>query len=107
MPIQKRFYTREFKISVCSEIESGLKTTGQISREHNVAVTNINRWVHEYRHDPSNAFVKSGNSENAELIRLKMRVSELESALGRKTLEVEILQKTIDHVKAKRGIYTS
>ncbi|MCZ7355340.1 MAG: transposase [Candidatus Methanoperedens sp.] len=56
--IAGRRHTREFKISIIRELESG-KNPVQLSRENNIHPTMIFRWRLEYRKNPESAF--SGN----------------------------------------------
>jgi transposase-like protein len=46
--ITRRRHTREFKISIIRELESG-KNLAQLSRESNLHSTMISRWRLEYR----------------------------------------------------------
>ncbi len=55
----RRRYTREFKISIIRELESG-KNPAQLSRENNIHPAMISRWRQEYEKDPDAAF--SGNA---------------------------------------------
>ena len=97
MSYKKRIFTREFKLNVCSAVESRLKTQAQISREYNVGNNLISNWVSQYRKDPINCFQGSGNTQ---LSGDKARVKELEAALGRATLENQILKKANSYLKA-------
>ena len=100
MSVRKRVYTKEFKFNVVTEIESGIKTRAQITREYELSEGLVSKWVQTYRNNPKEAF--SGNT--SELQRLKSQISQLESALGRKTLEVDILKKALDLAQVKRGL---
>ncbi|MFP3909998.1 MAG: transposase [Archaeoglobaceae archaeon] len=52
---QRRRFTREFKISVVNELDSG-KSLGQLSREHNLHPTLIVRWRSSWRSPVSRKF---------------------------------------------------
>jgi len=97
MSYKKRVFTREFKLNICQEVESGLKTQAQLSREYSVGNNLISNWVSQYRKDPVNCFQGSGN---ANLSSGEARVKELEAALGRATLENQILKKANSYLKA-------
>ncbi len=58
--ITRRRHTREFKISIIRELESG-KNLAQLSRENNIHPTMISRWRLEYRKNPESAFSGNGN----------------------------------------------
>lgn len=91
MKLKKRSFSREFKIQVCEEIEQGLKTQAQASREYLIGSNLISQWLSKYRKNPSSCFQGSGNSilgTNTNEVRTK----ELEAALGRAVLENKILR---------------
>lgn len=98
MKLAKRNFNREFKLQVCHEVESGLKTQAQASREYMVGSNLISQWLKQYRQDPVNCFAGSGvhqSGVNNESIRIK----QLETALGRATLENQILREANDVLK--------
>ncbi len=49
--MKRRKYTREFKISVITELDAG-KTIAQVSREYNLHPSMITRWRKGYNRDP-------------------------------------------------------
>jgi len=107
MSVSKRKYTRDFKIQVVQEIEQGLKSRAQINREHELSEGLVVKWIAAYRKDPQNAFTGVNGGTNSEIDKLKARISQLEWALGRKTMEAELLKDTVEKLKAigavKRG----
>lgn len=94
---KRRKFTVEFKTQVCEEIESGIKTQAQISREHGVGNNLISNWIKKYRKDPINCFTRN---KGASHIGQEGRVRDLEAALGRATLENQILKKANSYLKA-------
>jgi transposase-like protein len=87
MKLAKRIFRREFKIGVCEEIESGLKTQAQMCREHSLGANIISRWMSEYRQNPGGCFLGKGRFQvDAQAARIK----ELEAALGRATYELQV-----------------
>ena len=103
MSSTKRKFTREFKIQVVQEVESGLKTRAQATREHELSEGMINKWTSAYRDNPQTAF--TGHLQGNEASKLKSKVRELEWVLGRKTLEAEILKQTLNDLQVKKGGY--
>jgi len=97
----KRKFTREFKLQVVSEVESGTKTRAQATREYELSEGIIAKWVSAYRENPVTAF--TGKYAVSEEEKLKARIKELEWALGRKTMEVETLKETIERLNVKKG----
>jgi len=69
----RRKYTREFKLSVIRELESGVSVS-EISRKYNIHPALPGRWKNEYYENPENSFSGNGNTykleaKNAELER--------------------------------------
>lgn len=89
MKLTKRIFHREFKLQVCHEIETGLKTQAQICREYSLGANMIGRWLQEYRQDPINCF--SGNRKYP-IDTQETKIKELEAALGRATYENQVLK---------------
>jgi len=107
MSVSKRKFNREFKVQVVNEVESGLKSRAQATREHELLEGIVAKWILEYRKDPQGAFTKTSSSRGfSPESRFKSRIMELEWALGRKTMENEILKRTLEGLNVKRGIYT-
>ncbi len=98
MKLKKRSFSREFKIQVCQEVESGLKTQAQASREYMIGSNLISQWMKQYRHDPINCFPGS-RSKQANTDRQSAKIKELEAALGRATLENQILREANELLK--------
>lgn len=97
----KRKFTRDFKIKVVQEVESGIKTRAQITREYELSEGIIAKWVSVYRTNPQTAFTGRGQSNEED--KLKAKIHNLEWALGKKTMETEILKQTLDNLEVKKG----
>ena len=82
---RRRQYTRDFKIGVIREVESG-KTLAQVSRENGISPLLIVKWRKQYFDDPENAFRGNETYKNA-------RIAELERMVGRLYAENELLKK--------------
>ena len=91
MKLAKRVFSKEFKLQICHEVESGLVSQAQASREHMIGSNLISQWLKQYRQDPINCFSGSRLSKSS-AISEKARIKELEAALGRATLENQILR---------------
>lgn len=87
MRLAKRKFTREFKIHVCEEIESKLKTQAELVREHSLAPSLLSGWVQEYRQDPNGCFT---GREKYPVNTQAEKIKELEAALGRATYELHV-----------------
>src|SRR3989337_2661319 len=87
--ITRRGYTREFKISIIRELESG-KNLAQLSRENNLHPTMISRWRLEYQKNPKSAFSGNGNTYKEDA-----KIHELERLVGKLYTENEFLKKAL------------
>ena len=86
---RRRTYSREFKISVLHELESG-KTKAQLSREHGIDHSLISQWHEEYLRDPDNAFRGKGNTYKP-----SAKVAEYERLVGQLYAENALLKKVL------------
>lgn len=94
---RRRQYTRDFKIGVVREVESG-KPLAQVSRENGINPSLIVKWRKQYFDDPENAFRGNGKTykENA-------RIAELERMVGRLYAENEFLKKALTVLESRIG----
>lgn len=90
---RRRKFSREFKLSVLREIESG-KTIAQASREYELHESMINRWKRQYRENPDKAF-----SGNGRISKDQAKIAELERTIGQLYLENAFLKKTLEHLE--------
>lgn len=98
MKLAKRNFNREFKLQVCHEVESGLKTQAQASREYMVGSNLISQWMKQYRQDQVNCFAGSGSHQHG-VKNESTRIKQLEVALGRASLENQILREANEILK--------
>ena len=87
--IGRRRHTREFKISIIRELESG-KNLATLSRENNIHPTMISRWRLEYRRNPESVFSGNGNTYKE-----SAKNHELERLVGKLYAENEFLKKAL------------
>lgn len=95
---QKKKFSEHIKKQTVKDIENGKCSVTQASRELGVSVQSIYRWL-----DKFSRYLKKGKvlvvEEKSEAYRtkeLEKRNMELEAALGRKQMELDILEKIID-----------
>jgi transposase-like protein len=86
--VKRRTYSAEFKARVVLEIISGAKSQAEIAREHRIKPDLLARWKRQFLENASSLFEKESPNHEAEA-----RIAELEQALGRKTLELEVAKK--------------
>lgn len=93
----KRSFDREFKLQVVRQLLAGEKHLAQLCREHQLSATLVRRWKEQYEQDGEGAWPEFGSlvvAPDAEL-----RVRELEAALGRAHLEIELLRRAVQHAE--------
>jgi len=91
----RRQYTRDFKIAVVRDIETG-KSLAQVSRENGIHPSLIVKWKKEYFENPENAF-----SGNGRVYKEQARMAELERLVGRLYAENEFLKKALRTLESR------
>jgi putative transposase len=94
-----RVFDREFKLALCRQWAAGERTATELQREHGIAQSVLYRWRTEYLRQGEEAFSgpagaaspTPGQSTTEAL--LQQRIAALERALGKATLENQILKK--------------
>jgi transposase len=96
----RRVYTAEFKREQVSRVLRGEATLAEVSRELGISRSLLQRWKQLVARGAETAVAANEDVVPAsELRAAQQRIRELERALGRKTMEVEILQAARDEVK--------
>lgn len=105
----RRRYQRfpaEFKREQVERILRGEVTAAELSRELGVGRTLIQRWKHLVTKGGETAVGAEEEVVPASALRAaQQRIRELERALGRKTMQVEILEAAQEEVKKKPSWY--
>lgn len=94
-----RVFEREFKLRICRQLARGECGVTALQREHGIGQSVLYRWRAEYRQygeeaflgQPGTAAAVPGASTTEAL--LHQRIAELERALGKATIENQILKK--------------
>jgi putative transposase len=95
-----RFHTREFKIQLCKQIESGEKRPAQICREHKLAESSLLKWRKEYLTRGEAAFTSREPTEiPSEKLGYEAKIAELERFCGQLALENSVLKKALAAAK--------
>jgi transposase len=92
---KRRKFTREFKIGILREYESG-KSLAEICRENDILPSMVSKWKKEYSAYPDTAFKGNGN-----LYKDQARIAELERKIGQLYLENEFLKKVMEASKKR------
>lgn len=92
-----RTFTPEFKSQVVLEILSGIKTTAQVCREHDLSAQIVNRWKAEFIENAPKLFQAETHTSPEQA-----RIAELERLVGRLTMQLEIAKKVSSLLKSRR-----
>ena len=96
--MQKRVHSREFKLEVIHQLDSGEKRPAQICREYSIASSVLSRWQKEYQEKGENAFqVKDAGEATTQ----EQRIAELERFCGQLALENQVLKKTLQSMGSR------
>lgn len=95
---QRRIFSDTFKKEKVSDIASGLSSVKEICELYEVSRTAVYKWIYKYspHYEQGTVQVVQMESEATKTKLLKSRVVELEAALGRKQLEIDLLTKLIE-----------
>ncbi len=93
----KRTFSRAFKRQVVSEALAGEKSMAQLCREHGLGQTLVSKWKRQYRALGEYAGPEHNAHRPVEPVEPtpEARIVELEAALGRAHLEIELLQRAL------------
>ncbi|NLF67103.1 MAG: IS3 family transposase [Chloroflexi bacterium] len=92
--VKRRTYSAAFKARVVMEMISGAKSQAEIAREHRIKPDLLARWKRQFLENASSLFEKERPNHEVEV-----RIAELEQALGRKTLELEVAKKASNNLQ--------
>lgn len=96
----RRVFTRAFKLDLCRQLARGETRVVSICREHGISRSVVDRWKDEYAARGEDSF--RGSPEEApdqpaeDLRAARRRIEQLEAALGRASLEVDLLRRAVE-----------
>jgi transposase-like protein len=102
----KRTFSREFKLQVARQAASGEKGIAQLCREHGLGQTLVSKWKRQYQLLREHAFPEHNGSGTAlppPAPTAAERVVQLEAALGRAHLKIELLQQALEKGGSRPG----
>src|SRR5262245_52867174 len=100
---ERRVFNVDFKRTTVQRILTGEKTIAEMSRELDIAPSVIRNWKRFAEAGATTAVQASGDVAPARQLReAYAKIRELERALGRKTMEIEILRAAQEIVKKLR-----
>ena len=105
-PDGRRLFTAPFKQEQLARIARGELTLAELARELSTSPSGVRRWQH-LSTSGSTAAVGAGEEvvPASALRAAQQRIQELERALGKKVMEIEILQAARDEVNKRPRFY--
>lgn len=101
-----RKYSIEFKKRIVADFENGKFSVLQLEKLHGVSEQSIYRWIYKFSTFSEKGFriVEMKDSSNKKMKELEARVKELESAVGRKQIKIDYLEKMMEIAKDELDI---
>lgn len=95
---QSRFFSEQVKRELVKDIENGKCSVSQASKELSVSTTSVYKWIGRYSRYLQNnkRLVVEDKSEAYQSEQLRKKILELEAALGRKQMELDLVNKVLD-----------
>ena len=91
--VLRRTFTREFKLDICRKIEAGTLSKSLACREHALGASILSKWLSQYQAKGEDAF--AGEDWRPLSLTPEAKLRELEAALGRAHLEIELLKEAL------------
>jgi transposase len=88
-------FTKEFRLQVLLEIESG-KSLAQATGENQIHPTLLAKWRTAHKEYAEQAFAGNDNAYSAEA-----KIAELERLIGQLTIESSVLRKALSRLEAR------
>lgn len=85
---RRRTFSAKFKAQVVLEVLTGVKTSAQVCREHQIKASVLSRWKQEFIERAPQLFERSQTKGEQE-----GRMAELERLVGRLAMELEMAKK--------------
>lgn len=103
---KQRRYSKEFKLQLVSDFEKGKYSVPQLERMHGVANSLIYSWIYKFSTFNEKGFrvIEMKDSSSKKMKELEARVKELESAVGRKQIMIDYLEKMMEIAKEEFDI---
>lgn len=103
---KQRKYSIEFKKRIVSDFESGKYSVPQLEKLHGVGNKTIYGWIYKFSTFNEQGFriVEMKDSSNKKMKDLEARVKELKSAVGRKQIKIDYLEKMMEIAKDELDI---
>jgi transposase len=101
MGLSRRTFTKEFKLAAVRRLEAGV-SMAEVARGLEVSPSVLQRWRHEFRQAPGNAFPGNGQRRWCE-----GRIAELERKIGQQAVEIDFLKGCLQRIEEQRMLQAS
>lgn len=103
---KQRKYSKEFKKRIVLDFESGKFSVPQLEKLHGIGNSLIYSWIYKFSTFNEQGFriVEMKDSSSKKMKELETRVKELESAVGRKQIKIDYLEKMMEIAKDELDI---
>ena len=98
MDLARRIYSRELKIAVMREVDSG-GSLAELARRLQLSPHLLDRWRSEWRAKGELAFPGTGRRSGSAGVTDLQRIAELERKIGQLTMENDFLKKALQHFR--------
>ena len=98
MPVHRKGFSNELKLKVVLAYEAGASAVS-LGREYGCRANVVYRWIQIYRKSPDTAF-RENTPSSQDKTSAEKRISELEQMVGRMTMEVDFLKKTLKRAES-------
>lgn len=96
---KRRRFSEEFRRKKVREIEQKITTITEVSRQYEVTMCNVGRWLIKYGTDPDRGKTRTiveSESDTRKLLEMKAKIAELERIIGQKQVELDFKEKMIE-----------
>jgi len=101
-----RHFSEEFKRSKVREIEQKQVTPSEVSRQYEVSLTSVYRWLGKYgkNRERKERVIVESKSDTRKLLEMKKRIAELEQIIGQKQVLLDFKDKMIELAEEEYGV---
>jgi len=95
---RNRHFSEQIRRRAVKDFRSGKYTVKQLADLYHCSKQTIYRWIHKYSpaDSPSITVVEMSQSKDKKLKEQAERIAELEAAVGRKQIKVDVLEKMVE-----------
>lgn len=91
--LSRRKRTAHFKLQIVMEALRGEKTHAEISRQYSIHPQLITGWKRDFLQNGHKVFERTANDDAK-----NRKIQELETIIGKQTIEIQFLKKVLGHL---------